>query len=303
MRKYLIVLAFIAAVAAVFTVLNVGTGKNKSTLETGILGYLGITEEEFQKGFDDFRVFMLSSDRSADLAADPFLNSIIEKPRTFHFYHSLMALMMDLKAGKLDEMILPESVGLYLLNRNNLYHTVQSTAILESGVCFGFREDSGELRDSFNSVIKEMEADGTLEKLRNKYISVSSGREPVPARPDKINDADELKIAVTGDMPPIDMFAGDGKPSGYNTAILTEIGRRLGKNITFINTEAGGRSAALVSGRADVVFWYRATQSCIEGQDPLDEIFKDAPEGINLSMPYYSWGREIIIRMKKSGEY
>ena len=170
MRKYLIVLAFIAAVAAVFTVLNVGTGKNKSTLETGILGYLGITEEEFQKGFDDFRVFMLSSDRSADLAADPFLNSIIEKPRTFHFYHSLMALMMDLKAGKLDEMILPESVGLYLLNRNNLYHTVQSTAILESGVCFGFREDSGELRDSFNSVIKEMEADGLVE--RAEYLEV-----------------------------------------------------------------------------------------------------------------------------------
>ena len=142
-----------------------------------------------------------------------------------------------------------------------------------------------------------MEADGTLEKLINTYVSISS-RDPAPKRPHKFEAAETLKVVVTGDMPPIDMFAGDGQPTGYNTAILAEIGKRLGKNIAFINADAGGRAAALSSGRADVVFWYRVTQSKIEGPDPLDEFFKDAPNGVILSRPYYSWGREIVIRMK-----
>lgn len=295
-RNLIIIAAAIVAIAFAFMSYNTGN-KKKDFLDSGVLGYLGMTEEEFQEGFNELREFMLSPDNQAKFEKESLRSYAKEHRRNFHFYNSLMALMMDLKAGKLDEIILPESVGLYLLSRNSFYRDVQSIEVLESGICFGFREDNEELRQNFDKIINDMEADGTLEKLRNTYVSIST-RDPAPKRPHNFEAADTLKVVVTGDMPPIDMFAGDGKPTGYNTAILTEIGKRLGKNIIFINADAGGRAAALSSGRADVVFWYRVTQSKIEGPDPLDELFKDVPDGVILSRPYYSWGRELVIRMK-----
>ncbi|MBQ9419716.1 MAG: transporter substrate-binding domain-containing protein [Synergistaceae bacterium] len=297
MKKVLVAILIAILALGVFVFMNSHGGllKDKNTLDTGVLAYLGTTEEEFQQGFDTFRGFVLSSDNAPK---DGFIASLAEYRRIFHFYDSIMSLMMDLKAGELNEMILPESVGRYLLKQNSFYRHVLSTEILSSGICFGFKEDTPELRDSFNKIIDEMETDGTLDGFEETYVNNQNNRDPKPTRPDTIKDAEELRIVVTGDMPPIDMFAGDGKPTGYNTAVLSEIGKRLGKNIKFVNTDAGGRAAALLSGRADVVFWFRATESTLEGPDPFDDLFKDVPEGVILSKPYYSWGNEIVIRMK-----
>lgn len=298
--KKLLPVVLIAVVAVLFIVNTKEAGKShveKTDFHIGVLAYLGTTEADFQNGFDKFRDFASDKD---ELLEDDFVNSLVKNRRIVHFYDSLMGLIMDLKSGKLDEIILPENVGQYLVKNNNSFRNVASTGILASGVSFGFREDSAGLMDEINSALGEMESDGTLDKFEAQYAEVSQDREPEPFRPIDIKDAPEIKIAVTGDMPPIDMFAGDGKPAGYNTAVLSELSRRLNKNIKFINTNAGGRSSALMSGRADVVFWYRATRSTIEGDDPFDYLFKDAPEGVILSIPYYSWENEMIIRLNDS---
>ena len=306
MKKILIACAILVLVSAVYMHTKFNSGEIKAdddSLDTGLLAYLGTTEEEFQNGFDNFREFVLSSDKSADFHADDFIKSISENSRKFHFYNTLMALIMDLKSGKLDEIILPEHVGKYLLNRNNFYDGAFNMKILSSGICFAFKADDAELRDKINAVIKDMNDDGTLAKFAEIYIFNDTAKDPEPIRPEKINDAEELRIAVTGDLPPMDMFAPDGKPTGYNTAILAEIGKRLSppRSIKFINTEAGSRTSALMSGRVDAVFWYRVTKSEIEGDDPLDNIFKDAPEGVILSDPYHSWTNEIVLQ-KKDGQ-
>ena len=305
MKKIFIVLVVVVFIALFSVNFYSGTkqiddnlGNDGKIFNVGVLAYHGTNEKDFQKGFDDFRNFVPSSDKSEELLNDVFINSLVQNRRVIHFYDSLMALIMDLRAKKIDEMILPESVGNYLLNHNSFYYNAYSTKILSSGVCFGFKNDNFELKNEFDKALSEMKTDGTLEKFAAQYVIASYDRDPEPTRPPTIkNPAQEIKIAVTGDMPPIDMFAGDGKPAGYNTAVLAELGKRLNKNIKFINTDAGGRSAALLSGRADVVFWYRLAKSSVAGDDPFDNLFKDAPEGVILSSPYFSWENEIIIRL------
>ena len=302
MKKHLPLLIIAVIFIIMFSFVNFKNDSEVNDSEkifnVGVLAYLGTNEEDFQKGFDEFRNFVISSDSGQDLLKDNFINSLVQNRRIIHFYNSLMALIMDLKSKKLDEIILPENVGHYLLNHDNSYQNVFSTKILSSGACFGFRIDNAELMNEFNKILNGMKFDGTLKKFEAQYVIASNDRDPKPIRPEQIKNLPEIKIAVTGDMPPIDMFAGDGNPAGYNTAVLSELGKRLNKNIKFINTDAGGRSAALISGRADVVFWYRMTKSSIAGDDPFDNLFKDAPEGVILSMPYYSWENEMIIRLK-----
>ncbi|MBQ4401303.1 MAG: hypothetical protein II832_03970, partial [Synergistaceae bacterium] len=78
--------------------------------------------------------------------------------------------------------------------------------------------------------------------------------------------------------------------AGFSTAVLAEIGKRLGLNIELMNVESGARSAALASGRADVVFWYEVDKGAKNQPD--------IPEGVIVSETYYDWEKFIHLRKK-----
>jgi ABC-type amino acid transport substrate-binding protein len=137
-----------------------------------------------------------------------------------------------------------------------------------------------------------MKEDGTLKKLGEKYINPDVTPEAVAF--ENFEGADKITVAVTGDMPPIDFVAENGKPAGYNTAVLSEIGKRLKKNIEVISIESGARSSALVSGRADIIFWYKTTKG-LGLPDPSKDPVKDSTEGVILSVPYYEWERTLLL--------
>ena len=98
-----------------------------------------------------------------------------------------------------------------------------------------------------------------------------------------------LRVAVTGDLPPIDYVAEDGRPAGFNTALLAEIGRRLKVNVEIKIIESSARTMALVSGAADVIFWY------LNGEG---YVTTDMQNGIQLSNPYYELENWIYIERK-----
>ncbi|MBQ6774465.1 MAG: transporter substrate-binding domain-containing protein [Synergistaceae bacterium] len=102
----------------------------------------------------------------------------------------------------------------------------------------------------------------------------------------RLPEAPTIKIAVTGDIPPIDYVAPDGNAAGFNAVILAEIGRRLKINIELMNINTAARNATLASGRADGVFWYIAHES-------------DKSEGILFSEPYYTFDEFVHIRKKQ----
>ena len=261
-------------------------------LNIGTLTYLGTTEAEFQEGLDSLRAGDIASN-------DEFIRQLVNNRRVIKFHDSLMSLLMNLKSGRLDEIMLPETTARYLMNNNKSHEIKFSTKFLSSGISFGFREDNTALKQEFDDAINSMKADGTLQTLegytsKTRYESIT---------PEEFDNAEVITIAVTGDMPPIDMFAGDGKPAGYNTAVVAEIGRRLRKNIRLLNVDSGGRSAALSSGKADVIFWYRSSRSQIEGRDKFDDLFNDVPEGVILSVPYFDWERENILIMKAKNSF
>ena len=109
---------------------------------------------------------------------------------------------------------------------------------------------------------------------------------------EKFPDAETVKIAVTGDMPPIDYIAADGTPAGFNTALLAEIGKRLKVNIELLSVNAGARAAALASGRADGVFWFWF--------DKVTKTPRDVPAEVVLTEPYYSYDTFMYIGKKIS---
>jgi len=210
------------------------------------------------------------------------------------FYDNLNAMQMALNAKDIHEMILPDVVAEYILRINSEYVTRLVLRSKTMGLAFGFREDSKELQNSFNAALLALREDWTLASLEGVYIADPDDDDPEPVEFLKFDGADTIKVAVTGDLPPIDFIAADGQPAGFNTAVLAEIGAYLKKNIELVNIDAGARTAALASGRVDVVFWYEVDMS--------SETQSDVPDGVILSTPYFEWNRFIHLR-KAAKEY
>ncbi len=202
------------------------------------------------------------------ISGDP-IEIIDEKGIAFpQYYDTLDAMIMGLESGSLVSVELPDSVAKYVISRNNRlarrlsYNTQNADELAQlvyTRICSGFSflmlEGRTDLCAEFNKAIDEMKNDGTLDKLKKTHIDdVIAGNQPEAVKFEK-TDGETVKVAVTGSLPPLDYVAPDGTPAGYNTAILAEIGRRIGKNIELVQVDSIGRATALSSGAVDVVFW------------------------------------------------
>ena len=300
MKKFLYVFVF------AFLFVPACFAAEKDFADAGILTYLGTTEQEFQSGLDDLRKAVAplipTDEEKGEWASydrlEGFLDSLVKTRRVIHFYDSLLAMQMALRSNKIDEIALPEPVGMYLVTNNPKYDIYFSLNMMPSTISFGFKRGNAALQKEFNTAINAMKKDGTLARLQKDFVTELAG-EPEKVNFTNFKDAKTIRVAVTGDLPPIDFIAADGTPTGYNTAILSEIGRRIKKNIRLISIEAGARSAALAGERVDVVFWYRNTEGIkapkqAKGKN-LKNVMKDNLDGVILSEPYYEWDTDLII--------
>ena len=273
---------FLAAVLVVCIISLFAEVVCAGQIKMGVLSKLNMTAEEYHKA-------ALSRDAKGDTA---IFSSGSSEVVSRVFYDSLTALVMALNAGEVEEIALPQDVGEYVMNANDGFKLAAIVRTMPSYLSIGFRKDDDPaLRNKFNEALLAMKADGTLAVLRAKYIDEPGLDDPLPVKFGAYENVDtKIKVAVTGDLPPIDFIAADGTPAGFNTAVLAEIGKRLHMNIELVNIESGARAASLASGRADAVFWIQ--------YDRTEGIQADVPEGIALSEPYYSWNQMFCIGKK-----
>jgi polar amino acid transport system substrate-binding protein len=273
-------LLFVMSIVLVFSSCVFAGELLRNDVKVGVLSKLNTTPEEFKA--------LLADAREAG-KAKIFSLAGSKGEVTFVFYDSLVTLQMALNKGEVDEIALPEAVAEYMLNTNSDYEIASITRGEPTFLSFGFRtSDDPEMRDKFNNALLSMKADGTLAIIVSKFITEPGTDTPEPINFIKYNNAETVKVAVTGDLPPIDYVSPEGKAEGFNVAVLAEIARRLHINVELVNIEAGARAASLASGRSDVVFWFQSR----------GDRGTDIPEGVALSETYFSWNEILHIKKK-----
>lgn len=191
-------------------------------------------------------------------------------------FPSLSTMLMELKAGRVDYLWLPASVGSYLAAGDNKMIVNISEKELRH-FHMATRPEDKELWEEINKAIEELKADGTIKKLAEEYITKSNGT-PVPKELEKFEDGDTHVVAVTGDLPPLDYVSADGNPAGFNVALLNAISEKIRCNLKIVQVEAPARLSALESKKVDMIFWI--------GCDVSDGIEPEAP-GVRLTTAYY----------------
>ena len=204
-------------------------------------------------------------------------------PHTTTFYKNLSTMEMGLESGSVNEISTYESVAKYLLAKNPKMELVpQHVMSLSDSFCFAMRKSDESLKKDIDKAINAMKKDGTLDKLVKQYITDANADDPPAVEMPKFDGAETLKIAVTGDLPPLDLVLADGKPAGFNTALIAELAKRINRNIEIIDIDGDARASALSSNRADVIFWAIIPV----GDDRAKDI--DTPEDAILSEPYFT---------------
>ena len=243
--------------------------KDDGKAKIGVITHLNASEIEYNEYMEKLEKAYRPS--KANLSAE------------YKYFDKMNDMQLALESGQIDMLSTYQNVAEYMIQRSDDKEILPSERHLEDSFCFALREDDTALKNDLNKAIKDMTADGTLRDLTKQYITDLKGGAQPPAVPiTHINGAETIKVAVTGDLPPFDLILADGKPAGFSTAVLSEISRRINKNIELINIDSNARAEILTSKGADVVFWV-----AVPKDSTLLPMDIDQPKGIAVSDPYY----------------
>ena len=268
MKKLFPMIMALILTLALFTVPVMAEEENDAGGAIGFLSFLNMSEEALEaKRQSEVPAYQYLIDQGVMEIEEP-----VAPNEDTIFYDSLDAMLMGLLSGEVSALAMPDCTAKYLTSVNDqvrqsiLYHPEKAAGFSQSllnmlcnGYSFMMLEENSDLRDQFDQVTDEMRADGTLDELIRIHITdVIEGGEPEAVVFEEF-EGDPIRIAITGSLPPMDYVAEDGTPAGFNTAVLAEIGKRLGKNMELVQVDSMGRALALAQGNVDAVFWTRST--------------------------------------------
>ncbi len=248
----------------------------------GVLKPLNMSEAEFvaiQKLRCEAGEMM--NEEGVAVAEHPYYDGMIDENPEIIYFDTLNSMVMALEAGQVDAIDLNRSTAEYLCANNDglailMDYDVEEPTVLTDFVynsllncdyALMLTKDNQALADELSDAVIAMEDDGTLAKLADTYISGAINGEIPDAETPVIEGAETIRVAVTGDLPPMDYVSADGEPVGFNEAVLAELSTRVGKNFELVDITADARPVALASGLVDVVFWSRG---CMGVKDMLE---------------------------------
>lgn len=281
MKKKLISICIILCLLMV-TACSKGTAKSEGgssqgalPLKTGILARSAVSEEESEKAIGEHTRAHVKGDMTFELT----------------FYDNMSSMLMALQAKDIYVMILADSVAEYIVAQNDalMISPEREGEGLNQNIAsyqMMMMEENAVLHQKFNDAIIELKEEGIIDELIETHIKGhTDGSNPQSVEIPVTEGADTVKVAVTGDLPPLDFVAADGTPAGFNMALLAEIAKKANINIEVVQVDTGARAAALTSGRADVIFWVNTNSCAVHGEI---EKGADIPEGTITTEPYFS---------------
>ena len=200
------------------------------------------------------------------------------------YYDNLNSLVMGLTNGDIAMIGIDDNSARYIISRQDKMITrIPYGEQFTLAYSMLMRKEDSAKCDRISAAIKDMKSDGTIDKLKKTYIDdVINGTEPTAVKPEQFDGAETLKVAVTGDRPPMDYISSTGEPVGFNTALVAEVAKRMKVNVEFVHVDSGARGVSLKSGVADVIFWSEVGDiNYLEGSS-----YGDQPEDTVLSEPY-----------------
>jgi ABC-type amino acid transport substrate-binding protein len=170
-------------------------------------------------------------------------------------YNRTSDIVAAIISGKIDGVGLSETVADYYIKRNSKLKKIEALQPFLVDVMMFLRAEDTTLKNDLDMAISTLDANGTLAQLKEIWITnLPASNEPSSSEMPKIEGARTVYVGVSGDYSPLDYIAADGRPAGFNVALLSEIADLLKINFELVSIESQAKYSALYSKRIDVIF-------------------------------------------------
>ena len=246
----------------------------------GTLQMLNMNESDYA-GIQKLRAYAGEMLNAEGIPAEhPYYDGMIDENPEIIYFDTLNDMVMALNANQIDAIDLNRTTAEYLCASNDDLvvlldyqdeDNILTDFLFNSLMGFDFsmmlKAEKQDLTDELTDALYSIDEDA-LDEMGETYIAGATNGEIPTVEMPVFEGAETIRVAVTGDLPPMDYVSPDGRPSGFNVAILAELGSRLGVNFELVPISAAARSMALASDQVDAVFWSR---SCMGVQEFIDE--------------------------------
>ena len=189
-----------------------------------------------------------------------------------------------------DELIYGLSVGtvecvvMESLMASELVSGTQGIRILgetltEYELRFAVPRENAELLEVVNSALSELDADGTLKNLRDKYFSGSSYTYIPPEGIEK--HPGELVLAISPDSPPYSFKSSDEEYTGLHVEVARAVCDHLGVELRIIEADVGELVTEVWFGKASLAAGWLPS---------------DIDEQVSVSQPYADTAYVVVVR-------
>ncbi|MBS1169975.1 MAG: amino acid transporter rane protein, family / amino acid transporter substrate-binding [Burkholderiaceae bacterium] len=201
-------------------------------------------------------------------------------------FDDIMDGVAAIKSGQIDAIITALPTAINIAKRNPELQML-SERIGNEDTAVAIRKGDDQLLSDVNRVIAELERDGTLASMQQRWLKtdLSPYEEVNIAVP---NGGKPIKVGVSATREPLSFVDRDGRVTGLDGELARRIGASLQRPVEFHDMKFMALIPALQSGKVDLI---------ISGMNATTERKKS----VNFSQAYFANAQVMIVR-KPSGE-
>jgi ABC-type amino acid transport substrate-binding protein len=198
-------------------------------------------------------------------------------------FHSVDELLAALRTGRIDAALMEMRDAQAIASRASGV-TILPEPLVEYDLRIAVARENAPLLDAVNSALAELDENGTLGGLYNRYFR---GRDFTYQPPETAGDRPgSLTIAVPYYFPPYVFIGDSGQRAGMDIAVARAVADIVGVEFEIIPIDTGALITAVWFGHADLAL----------GFTPWDDGWDDGESPVSFSNAYARSTQAIIVR-------
>lgn len=283
MKKFSVCLMAIIMVASVFAGCgskSVAQSSDKSVESSSQQPSTGISSKSDLEG----KIVALQADSSAEeaLAGDEISSKVKEVIK----FPDNIAALNDLKAGRVDAVILDEVVANYYATKDSSSFKVLDDSIAAEEYGIAFKKGNTELYDKMVAALGTMQADGTAAKISTEWFGkdIFKNNFDAPAQaivPDTTGK--KLIVGLDDSFPPMGFRDENNEIVGFDIDLAKKVGSVMGYEVVLQPIDWASKELELETGNIDCI-WNALT------------ITPERQESMLITKPYLANNQVIVVK-------
>ena len=226
----------------------------KLVIAASVILCLNACEEKSKKTFAVLADFEGTRIASLNGAIFPdFINPVI--PNVEHkYFNTYPDIVMALSADKVDAAAFDMPIAKYLVAQNDNLMVFPNIIADDR---YGFAVTKGsDFGVKGNEILQKLKENGTIAELDKIWFSSDESKKILPKldyKPDFDGSAGSIKYATESTMVPMSYIDSNGKPTGFEIALVSIIAYELNMTVEFTSMAFDALLPALASGKANMV--------------------------------------------------